>query len=167
VSGDHYKDLRESVMNGPQFDEYAVPGDLADAQDEDLGQAGGRHRRLSGPRLARTRGRIESVAAAIAVLTAVLIGLAHGSTGGADRGTPAGATATATPSPSLVVACVIARGWYATDEHADTEDGSVRTRLPSCPTDEWRAAQSTYLARLLAQQAAAKAGPAASPGHSG
>lgn len=154
-------------MNGPQFDEYAVPADLADAQDEDLEQTGGHHRRPTEPRFGQARGRVETVAVSAAVLALVLLGITHRPADSANGGAPVGEVATATPDPSrAVVACVIARGRPATDEHAGADRGSrhsgiVRTDMPSCPTEEWRAAQSAYLARLLAQQGSANAGPAA------
>ena len=80
-------------MNGPQFDEYAVPADLADAvttQDEELGRTGGHHRRPTEPRFAQARGRVETVAVSAAVLTLILLGTTHGSPGRANRGAPVG-----------------------------------------------------------------------------
>ncbi len=156
-------------MNSPHFDEYAVPADLADAvttQDEDLGQTAGHHRRPTEPRFARARGWIETVAVSVAVLTGLLLATTHGSPSSANRDTPVGEGAPATPPSSRgVLSCVIAPG-PPTDEHAGADrdsrhSGTVRTDLPSCATGEQRAAQSAYLAQLLAQQTSANAGPAA------
>lgn len=155
-------------MNSPRFDEYAVPADLADAvttQDEDLGQTAGHHRRPTEPRFAQARGWVETVAVSAAMLTGLLLATTHGLPGSANRGAPLGEVATATPHPSRDVGtCVIARGWPAIDEHAGADrdsrhSGTVRTDLPSCATEEQRAAQSAYLAQLLAQQTSANAGP--------
>jgi hypothetical protein len=157
-------------MNSPQFDEYAVPADLADAvttQDEDLGQTAGHHRRPTEPRFAQARRWVETVAVSAAMLTGLTLAITHGLPGSADRGAPVGEVATATPHSNWDVGtCVITRGWPAIDKHAAADrdsrhSGTHRTDLASCATEEQRAAQSAYLAQLLAQQASANARPAA------
>ncbi len=156
-------------MSGPQFDDYAVPADLAVAPttpDEELGQTGGQHRRPTRPRFGPARGRVETVAVSAVVLTLVLIGITHRPPDSANGGAPVREMAAPASSRS-VIACRIARdrpatGGQASANHGSHRSGIVRTDIPHCPTEAWRAAQSAYLARLLAQQTSANACPAGS-----
>jgi hypothetical protein len=160
--------MTSAQFNGAQFDEDAVPEDRvegATTQDEELGQRG-HHRRSTEPRLSYTRGRVETVAWSAAVLAGVVLAMAHGVHGTAHHSTPGGNRATATTSNNGILGCVTAGGRPTTDQPPPAEDGSrhpraVRTDLPRCATEDQRAAESAYLARLVAQQNAAHASRAA------
>ena len=166
-------DPRGSVMTSPEFmdapfDENVVPADRADAvttEHEDLEQSG-HHRRPTEPRFSYTRGRVETIACSAAVLAGVVLAMTHGVHSAAHHGTPGGNRATVAPANNGILGCVIAGGRPTTDRNPAAHEGArrpgaIRTDLPRCATEDQRAAQSAYLAQLLAKNNAAKAGRAA------